>query len=238
VSMSVKLHDGSMSTNESPDSQSVPAREPGAPGAPGAPDVSETAVRQLARAVAQLNNDSEWFLEALTDYVYSLRPVTKNRLTEAERRYLIESGDFTAEALADAEKSVDRGSLQVDAIEGWLAQLNDTISLDEAAEFLGREECDVTRSVTEGRLYAVEVSGRRRFPGWQFDVRQPGKVLPHLQEVVQAVSSRWESRGIAAFMATPQSGLVARGRKTPAAWLRDGGDVAKVVEIVESDDWW
>lgn len=83
----------------------------------------------------------------------------------------------------------------------------------------------------------IGVSGRQRFPQWQFDVSLPGKLLPHLPEVIRVVSSRWESRGVAAFMATPQADLVGDGRKTPVTWLRDGGDIRDVVEIVEDDDW-
>lgn len=202
------------------------------------PGVSEAAVRELARAISRLNNDPNWFMDALLEFLHLVRPVQPDRLTEAQKRYLIESGDFTAESLAETEANVDRGSLQLDVVQGWLAHLLDTISLDEASGFLGMAEDQVIGLVEEGRLYAATVHARLRFPHWQFDVSKPGKVLPHLPEVIQAVRPDWQSQSVAAFMATPQEDLVAEGRKTPAAWLRDGGDVRDVIQLMELDRLW
>jgi hypothetical protein len=205
---------------------------------PTAPAISEAKVTELADAIYRLNNDPEWFMDALLEFLYSVRPVEPNRLTKAQKRYLIQSGDFTAESLAEAEASVDRGSLQLDVVQGWLAHLLDTSSLDEAAGFLGMEEDQVIRLVEEGRLYAATVHGRLRFPHWQFDVSKPGKVLPHLPDVIRAVRPDWHSQSLAAFMATPQGDLVAEGPKTPTAWLRDGGDVQDVIDLIELDRLW
>ncbi|MFJ3393660.1 hypothetical protein [Leifsonia aquatica] len=221
-----------MTTNEGSSALPDPRKEPAASG------VSEATVRELARAIARLNNDPEWFMEALLEFLYSVRPVQPNRLTEAQKRYLIESGDFTAESLAETEADVDRGSLQLSVIQGWLTHLLDTSSLDETAGYLGMAEDQVIGLVEEGRLYATAVHGRLRFPHWQFDVSKPGKVLPHLPEVIQAVRPDWQSQSLAAFMATPQEDLVAEGRKTPTAWLRDGGDVQEVIDLIELDRFW
>lgn len=221
-----------MVTNEPPAGQPISSADTAEPG------INEAAVRELARAISRLNNDPKWLLAALLEYLYSLQPVIPNRLTEAEKRFLIESGTFTPETLAETEAEVDRGSLQLDAIEGWLSHLLDTISLNDAAAFLGMAEDEVAGLVEEGRLYAEMVCERLRFPHWQFDVSKPGKVLPHLPEVIQAVSSDWQARSVAAFMATPQEDLVAEGRKTPTAWLRDGGDVQDVIDLIELDRLW
>jgi hypothetical protein len=218
-----------MVTNEPPSAQ------PASPEQPAASEISEATVKELARAIYRLNDDPKWLLAALLEFLYALQPVVPNRLTDAEKRFLIESGTLTPETLADTEAEVDRGALQLDAIEGWLSHLLDTISLGEAACFLGMAEDEVTGLVKEGRLYAETVCGRLRFPRWQFDVRKPGKVLPHLPEIIQAASSDWQPRSVAAFMATPQENLVAEGRKTPTAWLRDGGDLQDVIELIELD---
>jgi len=112
------------------------------------------------------------------------------------------------------------------------------MSLDNVTGFLKWDEEAVRAAVSEGRLYAIEISGRLRFPVWQFSLESPGKLLPGLAEVIQVVTPRWGWTSVAGFMATAQSSLVATGRKTPVAWLRDGGDVDTVRQIVESDDWW
>jgi hypothetical protein len=62
-------------------------------------------------------------------------------------------------------------------------------------------------------------------------------LIPGLAEIIEVVSSR-NSASVAGFMSTPQASLVAEGRKTPVAWLRDGGDVAAIRRIVESENRW
>jgi hypothetical protein len=200
--------------------------------------VSDEAVRRLAEAVAHLANDPDYFLQALTDMLLAMRPVSKNRNTETERRFLIESGTFTADQWAETLASVDRGSLQLTETEGWLLNLFATMSLENVTGFLKWDEGAVRTAVSEGRLYAIEISGRLRFPAWQFNVGSPEKLIPGLSEVIEAVTPRWGWSSIGGFMNTPQSSLVAEGRKTPVEWLRDGGDVDEVRKIVESDDWW
>jgi hypothetical protein len=202
------------------------------------PHISEDAVRRLAEAVAQLANDQEYFLKALTDFLLAMKPISRERLSANEVRFLIESGDFTAEEWAETSASVDRGSLQLSGAEAFLSHLNATMSIDNVTGFLGWDEEAVQAAVHEGRLYAVEISGRLRFPVWQFSLGSPGKLLRGLAEIIEVVMPRWGWTSVAGFMATPQLSLVAEGPKTPVAWLRDGGDVDAVRQIVESDDWW
>lgn len=96
-------------------------------------------------------------MDALLEFLHSVRPVEPNRLTEAQKRYLVESGDFTAESLAETEADVDRGSLQRSVIQSWLTHLVDTSSLDEAAGYLGMADDEVIDLVEQGRLYAETV---------------------------------------------------------------------------------
>jgi hypothetical protein len=103
---------------------------------------------------------------------------------------------------------------------------------------LGWDEQVVQAAVSEGRLYGIEISGRLRFPSWQFNLASSGKVLPGLAELLEVIPTWWDWESVAAFMATPQSALMAEGRQTPVAYLRDGGEVNDVTEIVESDEWW
>ncbi|WP_104129698.1 hypothetical protein [Cryobacterium sp. N21] len=199
--------------------------------------VSDAAVWRLAEAVAYLANDSDYFLQALTDMLTAMRPISRERPTDNEVRFLIESGGFTAEAWAETSASVDRGYLQLGETQGWLLDLFATMSLENVSGFLGWDEKAVQTAVTDAYLYAVEVSGRLRFPLWQFIVGDPNKLIPGLTDIIEVVTPRGDWHSIAGFMATPQSRLVAEGCKTPAQWLRDGGDVHDVIEIVEASDW-
>ncbi|SFN43381.1 hypothetical protein [Mycetocola miduiensis] len=201
--------------------------------------VSDEAVRRLADAIAHLAADGPYLVDAVTEFALTLRPVSRDgRLSKQQEEFLIESGSFTAEELADAKRDVDKGSLQLGAIDAFLSNLCATMSLEDAAGFLGWDEGAVTTAVSEGRLYGVEISGRLRFPSWQFNLGSPDKLLPGLAEVIKVLTPRWGWHSVAGFMSTPQEDLVAKGRKTPAVFLRDGGDVSEVRAIVESDDWW
>ena len=209
------------------------------PDTPVGQHASGDALQRLGDAITNLAGDPDYILRSLTEMLLTLRPVSlEGRLSKQQEKFLIESGDFTAEELAATKREVDRGSLQLGAAESFLSHLCATMSLDDAAGFLGMDEDAVRAAVSEGRLYGVEISGRLRLPDWQFDVRQPGKVLPHLPSLIESVSQRWKWQSVAAFMSTPQSNLIAEGRKTPAVWLSDGGSVDDVREIVEASDWW
>ena len=199
--------------------------------------VSDEAVRRLASAVAHLANDSDYFLRALTDMLEAMTPVAQNRHIEAEVKFFIESDAFTPEEWAKTSASVDRGSLQLGTTETWLLSLFATKSMDEVTGFLDKSEEEVQSAVDEGHLYAIEISGRLRFPTWQFQAGSPERLLPGLTDIIAAVTPRWDWRSVAGFMATSQPSLVAEGRKTPAEWLRDGGDVDTVRTIVEASDW-
>ncbi|TFC42647.1 hypothetical protein [Cryobacterium shii] len=201
------------------------------------PHISEDAVRRLAEAVARLANDPEYFLEALTDMLLAMKPISLEKLSDNDVRFLIESGAFSADAWAETSAAVDRGNLQLSTTKTWLLALFATMSMEHVTGFLGWNESDVTDAVADGRLYAIEVSGRLRFPSWQFDVASPSKLLPGLTQLIGIITPRWDWQSAAGFMATPQRDLVARGRKTPIQWLRDGGDFDDVREIVEASDW-
>jgi len=212
-------------------------------GLAGPPDpidslVSEATVRRLAEAVARLNSDSDWLLDALIETVLAMKPVSPSELTKQQEAFLIDSGEFTSQELASTQRNVAKGSLQLGAAEAWLSLLCATLSLKQVSGFLGWGEDAVRAAVSEGRLYGVRIAGRLRLPAWQFNIGSPEKLIPRLAEVIEAVSPRWEWHSVSAFMNTPQRDLVSEGRKTPVEWLRDGGDTDELKQIIESDDWW
>jgi len=194
-------------------------------------------LRLFGDAVEQLGGDSEYIVRSLSEMLTAMKPVAPSELTRHHVRFLVESGEFTAETLAETQRRVQRGSLQLGAAQAWLSQILATMSLDETVGYLGWDEIAVRDAVVERRLFAIDVSDRLRFPSWQFNVGSPEKLIPGLSEVIEVVLPRWSWQSVSGFMSTPQSSLIANGRKTPVAWLRDGGDVDAVRQIVESDDW-
>ena len=199
-------------------------------------DPSNEVVKNFVNAVNALGADSRYLLGSLASFTWTLAPVTANGLSDEQKAVLIESGVFTADTLAETQADIDRGGFQLSSIESWLSEMRETLSLQSIAAFLGRDENDVKRAVAERRLYAVEIAGRLRFPAWQLSLRSPGKVLPHFETLLPALEERWGWISISRFFATRQEDLVAKGRKTPAAWLEDGGDPDAVRRIVQSGD--
>jgi hypothetical protein len=196
---------------------------------------SDDAVRRLAQAIERLGNDADYFVDALTEKLLSIEPLIKPEPDDdSDRAFLIASGSFSAAEYDAARRSVARGSLQLRVVESWFSSLAGTLSLNAMAGFLHWSDDEVTTAVADGRLYAVEISGRLRFPEWQLSLSSPGKLLPGLAEVIAADNPKRSWIVLAGLMGTPQEDLYGEGHKTPVAWLRDGGDVTRVTDIVMS----
>lgn len=195
------------------------------------------AVRRFTDAVNRLTDDTapliDWFTEMLEAIKAPPRPRTE--LTSDEVRCLVDAGAFTV--LGSTTPSLaGRGNLKLEVTQGDFMNLQMTWSIGHLAGYLGREERDLLGAVAQGHLYAITVLGLPRFPTWQFDDERPGKLIPGLREIIEAVAPRWGWHSVAGFMAAPQSSLVAEGPKTPLAWLRDGGDINAVTAIVKEWD--
>lgn len=191
-------------------------------------------------ALDALRLDNQYTLDCLTEFIQSMEPVSHDSLTEERFAYLVESGTYTAEELIEAQAEVNRGGLQLNSIEAFLSHLLATLSLREAVSFLRTSEADVLAAVAGGSLHAATVAGRLRFPEWQFHLSSGNKLLPGIdRDFLSALLKRWPDwRSIAAFMSTPQQDLVAEGRKTPVAWLRDGEDPEEVLALVDDENQW
>jgi len=196
---------------------------------------SDAAVRRLAQAIERLGNDANYFMDALTEKLLSMEPLLKPEPDDDnDRAFLIASSSFSAAEYDAARRSVARGSLQLRVVESWFSSLAGTLSLKAMAGFLHWSDDDVTTAVADGSLYAVEISGRLRFPEWQLSLSSPGKLLPGLAEVIAADNPKRSWIVLAGLMGTPQEDLYGEGHKTPVAWLRDGGDVTRVTDVVMS----
>lgn len=193
-------------------------------------------VRRLVETVAGLANDPEYLAKVLPDMLVAVMSSSKNRLSKAEVRSFIESGGFSSDEWAEISISVGRESLELGETTGWLTGIFDTMSVEDAAEFLEWEEELVQLAVAAGQMYGVEVSGRLRLPTWQFKRGSPATLLDRLPELINALDGRrWSS--VVGFMRTEHLNLVASGRRTPSQWLRDGGDIDDVIRIIVMSDW-
>lgn len=111
----------------------------------------------------------------------------------------------------------------------------DSLSDDEAADFLGVGTRQLRRRAQHGGLCFFPVGNRRRYPAWQFDERLG--LLPHLNDVIAAVPSTWTPQMTNAFMTTLEAGLKIQGENlTPRTWLAIGLDPVAVVEMIRNDD--
>lgn len=198
---------------------------------------SEDVVQALADAITRLNGDGDFIARALTESLLSERPIEdEEALSPQEINFLISSGTFTAEEFEELSLSVARGYLPARAASSLLASLNQSMSADDAAAFLDLTPTELRELVSEGRLYAVNLASHQRFPSWQFSLSSPGKVLPHLKEIVALLEGQdWIS--VSGLMSTPQSTMVAHGEQTPVEWFRNGGDLDALEQILEAEEW-
>ncbi|CAD5140749.1 conserved protein of unknown function [Microbacterium sp. Nx66] len=191
----------------------------------------------LEDAIARVNGDGDYIARALAESLLAERPMTDEpSLTPEEAEYLISSGDFTREEFEDIASRVRRGALPAGAANALVAGLHRTMSDDDVRGFLDLNDPELNDFVTEGRLYAVEVAGQRRFPWWQFSLSSPGKLLPRLTEIIALLEEEhWIS--VSGLMSTPQDTMVIEGKHTPVEWFRAGGGIDELEEILETQRW-
>ncbi len=193
---------------------------------------------QLAGVLDGLGVDADYFIAALTQKLRALRPVdASSTLVGPERRFLIRSGAFTESGLADLEAAVARGSLQLYEAQAWTFLLLDTLSFEEASRRLRLSERKLRRAVHEGDVLSFTVAGQLRFPRWQFDAASNGGLLRGLRDIVTVLPAD-APEAWAALMHSPADELIGRGARTPLQWLRDGGEVARVLALLEEDEYW
>jgi hypothetical protein len=187
---------------------------------------------ELVRVLHDLGADTDYLLDGLLAFARSLEPVRRPPSGDPNRAFLASSGAFTEQELAEAEASVARGSLELSAMEWWLTAAAETSSLEDAATFLRLTMDEINTAVREDRLMAVDIAGEWRIPIWQFNTRPVGRTLPNLESIIPLLRD-WDWRTAGQFFATRQEDLLGHGRKTPASWLEDGGNVEEVMAIIK-----
>ena len=93
--------------------------------------------------------------------------------------------------------------------------LRQCVSAGEAGRLTGRSRQAVERQRRDGRILALRVGRRWRYPAWQFDVDGSGGLVPGLPEVVAHLQA--SPAGAAHWLTSPQPGL---GGETPIKLLR------------------
>jgi len=193
-------------------------------------------MQRLADAITRVNGDGDYIAHVMADSLLAERPICDEPSpSRREVDFLVSSGALTPEKLDETRTRVSRGELPAGAATALLANLHRTMSSRDAGAFLGLTLERLGELVDAGQLLAVEVGGQRRFPSWQFSLGSPGKLLPHLREIIALVADRnW--RSVAALMATPQPSMVTEGQHTPTEWFRRGGSVEVFEQLLDLRD--
>ena len=155
-------------------------------------------------------------------------------LSKEQAKFLVESGSFSPEELAETQAQIARGELAEDERATRLEGINASVSAAEVAAHLGVNMETVANNLAAGELFAFAMAGEPRFPNWQFtgDARQP--VLPGLAQFTDAFADK-SPASILGFMTTMQRSARIDGvPMTPVNWLLEGGDPQVLREILDS----
>ncbi|AIV39176.1 hypothetical protein [Curtobacterium sp. MR_MD2014] len=209
---------------------------------PAAPSHLPTreAIERFAQAVARLEVDGTWLVEALTQYMRSMQPADPS-LSADDWKLLLEGvASSLGIPIREEARTIGRGDLHLKIVKTWLNSVCATLSVDETKAFLQIDDEELIRRVASRHLIPIKLNEELRFPDWQFDPRNPPtktiRNLPEIFESLEADGAGWQSD--AAFMATPQDPLRAAIATPPSQWLRAGGAVSAVLNLIDSRDAW
>jgi hypothetical protein len=156
-------------------------------------------------------------------------------LTEQEARLLDEAG-FTEDSEAFVEAAAD--------VVAHTAQLiNTAYTGPEVADLLNLNDSRIRQRRLAHRLWAIDDNGTWVYPTIQFEINvktgRPDKQIRGLDQVFQALlPSGRHPTAIAGFLRSPQSELEVDGRPLSVLeWLRSGGRVEPVLQLIEIADW-
>jgi len=159
------------------------------------------------------------------------RPAFGSGLSEEETEFLITSGAFTAEELAETQREIAEGLLIQQELGTRLGAINRTIDSAEAAEKLQVTQEEISGFYTKGILYGFNLDGRTLYPTWQFPDGE-NKPLPNLVSIIKNLYEGFEEpASVEGFMTTPKENLT---WMTPIEWLEKDGDPAKIIGIIDS----
>ncbi|ROR79987.1 hypothetical protein SAMN06295974_1882 [Plantibacter flavus] len=156
-------------------------------------------------------------------------------LSAVQIAFLIESGTFTAERLAEVSERVARGDLEARERKTRQDTIDASLSANVVAERLGLDIAELRRLRSTGNLYAFRSRGRWRYPCWQFTDDRRQLLLPHLAFLIASIPVDMHPATVLGFMETPQRSAQVDGRRvTPGEWLLRGGDPQVLRDIFEA----
>lgn len=159
-------------------------------------------------------------------------------ISPQERSYLLTSGAFTLEELAESEQRVGRGALREAEYRSELGAMAASYCETDVAHRLGIQPDEVRDRSTSGKLFAFNAGGSWLYPKWQFDDETPEGVLPHLARILDALRpDEREPASVQGFMTSLQADLVDGAELTPRQWLLRGGAAEPIEDILEGDRW-
>lgn len=119
--------------------------------------------------------------------------------------------------------------------------LNTAATVDEVAAALGVNESRIRQRRLDHSLWAIDVDNQWLFPVMQFEEnnRGPGRrQIRGLDQVFKALPHDLHPVAVAGFLTTPQPNLLLEGNPTsPVIWLRSGGDITAVLDLIETARW-
>ncbi|MCV7030243.1 hypothetical protein [Mycobacterium sherrisii] len=155
-------------------------------------------------------------------------------LTEDEARLLDEAG-FIDDPVAFAEAAAD-------IVAHTALLITTAYTGPEVAALLGINESRVRQRRLAGTLWAIDRDGTWVYPVIQFELNpktgKPDKQIRGLEQVFQALPAGMHPTAVAGLLRTPQSELQIDGQpRSIVEWLRSGGPLAPVLELIEIADW-
>jgi hypothetical protein len=155
-------------------------------------------------------------------------------LTEDEARLLDEAG-FVEDPIAFAQAAAD-------IVAHTAVLINTAYTGPEVAALLGINESRVRQRRLAGTLWAIDTDGTWVYPAVQFDTNvktgKPYKQIRGLEQVFRALPAGLHPTAVAGLLRTPQTELQVDGQqRSILEWLRSGGPVEPVLELIEIADW-
>lgn len=115
-----------------------------------------------------------------------------------------------------------------------VSEIAATLGSSEVAKLLGIDASRVRHRQSASQLYSYMSGRTRRYPDWQFSDRLKSKVLPGLSTIIKSFPKETHPGTIRGLMTTPQETLLVNGQATtPRDWLIGGGDLNKVLGLIE-----
>jgi hypothetical protein len=155
-------------------------------------------------------------------------------LTEDEVRILDAAG-FVEDPVAFAQAAAD-------IVAHTALLINTAYTGPEVAALLGINESRVRQRRLARTLWAIESDGNWLYPTIQFEVNlktgKPDKQIRGLEQVFAALPAGLHPTAVAGLLRTAQTELQVDGRPLSIVeWLRSGGPVYPVLQLIEIADW-